>query len=323
MTPRVSVVMPAYRAASTVGGAVSSVLQQTFDDLELVVVDDGSDDATGEIARAHGDRVRVVRQDNAGVAAARNRGIAEARGELVAFCDADDVLLPGHVGALVEAYDAAPGRRIATANSYWLFPGGIDARKTRFRGGYPAPERQRLAILQQNIVSTMSLFPRSLVDEIGPFDVSRRRAEDWDFWLRAVYAGYRVVLQPRPLALYRWTAGGLTSSFDAMDADVVDILRRVAERDDLLPEERAYLERRLAGPEPRELSRRGDDALRAGRYGEAAQLYRRAASLVPSERPLVWKARAISLVPPLAGRALRARQLRGERSLGFDERHVR
>lgn len=323
MSPRVTVVMPARNAARWIGGAVSGVLAQTYEDLELVVVEDGSTDATAAIVEAHGGPVRLVPGPGSGVAAARNRGIAEARGELVAFCDADDYWFPLHLQALVEAYDATPGKRLVTANTYWLFPGGIETSKQRYRGGFPRPERQRLAILEQNYVSTMSLFPRSLVDEIGPFDEGRRRAEDWDFWIRAVYAGYRVVLQPRPLALYRWTEGGLTSSFDAMDADVREILASLESRLELRPDERAYLERRLAGPEPRALSREGDAALRDRRYGDAARSYRAAAALVPSERPLVLKSRVLSLAPPLVGPLLRARQLRIERDVGFDERHVR
>ena len=199
MTHRVSVVMPAFEAEQTIGAAVSSVLQQTYTDWELVVVDDGSTDATAAIAAAHPGPIRVVRQENAGVAAARNRGIAEARGELVAFCDADDILLPGHLDALLSTWQRSGG--IATSNCYWLFPGGIDRSKTRYRGGFPPPERQRHAILEQNFVLTMSLFPRRLVDDIGPFDTSLQRAEDWDFWLRAIYAGYRVALQATPLAL--------------------------------------------------------------------------------------------------------------------------
>jgi hypothetical protein len=323
MSPRVSVVMPAYNAAATVGAAVSTVLAQTYADFELVLVDDGSVDATGAIAGAHEGPVRVVRQENGGVAAARNRGIDEAGGELVAFCDADDLWFAQHLEALVDAYDAVDGRRIATANSYWLFPGGIDPSKVRYRGAFPEPARQRVAILEQNFVNTMSLFPRSLVAEIGPFDVGRRRAEDWDFWLRAIYAGYCIVLQRRPLALYRWGTEGLSSDYAQMDVDIEEILRLTAARPDLRSDERSYLDRRLSGPAPRELSRQGDEALRAGRYAEAASLLRDAAMLVPSERPLVWKARALRVAPPLVGRVLRARQRRIEGSVGFGEGHTR
>ena len=144
-------------------------------------MDDGSSDATGAIASSFPEPVRVVRQENAGVAAARNRGIAEARGELIAFCDADDVLLPRHVEALVETYDRT-GAGLATSNCYWLFPGGIHPSRTRYKGRLPGPEKQRLAILEQNFVSTMSLFPKALVDEIGLFDEELVVAEDWGFW---------------------------------------------------------------------------------------------------------------------------------------------
>ena len=318
---RVSVVIPAYDAETTVGAAVSSVLWQTYRDFEVVVVDDGSRDATGTIAAAFPEPVRVVRQGNSGVAAARNRGVGESRGEVIAFCDADDVLLPRHLEALVDTYDRAGG--IATSNCYWLFAGGIHPSRTRYKGRFPAPDRQRLAILEQNFVSTMSLFPKTLAEEIGSFDTELEVAEDWDFWLRAIYAGNRIALQPRPLALYRWGASGLSAERARMDEHAEAVLRKAAARDDLTAEERAYLDRRLAGPGPAELGREGDAALRRGRYGEAAASYRAAAALAPSEPKLVWKSRALRLAPRVVGPLLRSRQLRIEDSVGFDEGQAR
>jgi glycosyltransferase involved in cell wall biosynthesis len=315
-------VIPAFDSERTVGGAISSVLWQTYQDFEVVVVDDGSRDATGSIAASFPEPVRVVSQENAGVAAARNRGIAEAHGELVAFCDADDVLLPRHLEALVATYDSSGGG-IATSNCYWLFPGGIHPARTRYKGGFPRPERQRLAILEQNFVSTMSLFPKVLVDEIGPFDEELVVAEDWDFWLRAIYSGRRVALQSEPFALYRWGDSGLAADAKRMDEHAAAVLRKAAARDDLSDEERAYLERRLGGPGPAELGRAGDEALRAGRYREAAASYRTAAELAPSERPLLWKARVMRTAPWLAGPVLRSRQLRIERAVGFEKGHTR
>ena len=100
----------------------------------------------------------------------------------------------------------------------------------RYKGRFPEPARQRLAILEQNFVSTMSLFPKALVDEIGPFETELAVAEDWDFWLRAIYAGQRVALQPRPLALYRWGSESLSSAPARMDEHVEAVLRRAAER---------------------------------------------------------------------------------------------
>jgi glycosyltransferase involved in cell wall biosynthesis len=313
--------MPAYQAERSIGAAVSSVLWQTYRDLELIVVDDGSTDATGTIAEAHRGPVRVVRQENCGVAAARNRGIAEASGELVTFCDADDLLFERHLEALLAVWEAHGG--IATANSYWLFPGGVHPSRVRYKGNFPPPERQRLAILEHNFVSTMSLFPRRLVDELGPFDEQRRWAEDWDFWLRAVFAGHRISLQPEPLALYRWGSTGLSAEREEMDAHIESLLESAARRPDLIDAERAYLRRRLAGPGPRRLIRLGDEALRDGRYRDAERSYRAAAALCPSDPRLVWKARSLRLSPALLGRLVRARQLRIERRVGFEEGHVR
>ena len=320
MSPRVSVVMAAYNAETTVGAAASSVAWQTYRDTELVVVDDGSTDATASVAEAI-PGARVVRQEHRGTASARNRGIAEATGELVALCDADDLLFPQHVDALVSVHERHGG--IATSNCYWLLPGGIHPSRVRYKGRFPAPERQRVAILEQNFVSTMSIFRRRLVDEIGPFDEKRAWGEDWEFWLRAIYAGHRVHLQPKPLALYRWADTGLSAARDAMDEHVDEVLRSAAQRRDLQPEEREYLDRRLSGPGPRRLSRSGDEALRAGRYREAAADYREAAALCPSEPRLVWKARVLRFAPRLVGPLVRARQLKLERELGFSEGHVR
>ena len=318
---RVSLVMPAFDAERTVGAAISSALWQTYRDLEVVVVDDGSRDATGEIAAAFPEPVRLVRQENGGVASARNRGIAESRGELIAFCDADDVLLPRHLEALLQIFDRAGG--IATSNCYWLFPGGIHPARTRYKGNFPRPERQRLAILEQDFVLTMSLFPKALWEEIGPFDEELIVAEDWDFWLRAIYAGHRVSLQPRPLALYRWGSSGLASDQRRMDEHAEAVLRKALARDDLAPEERTYLKRRLAGPGPAALGRQGDEALRRGRYREAAARYHEAAELCPSEAALRWKARVMRGAPWLTGPLVRARQLRIETAVGFEQEHVR
>ncbi len=321
MSPRVSVVMPAYNAAWSIAAAASSVLWQSYRDLELVVVDDGSTDGTADVVSALDGPVKLIRQENAGVAAARNRGIEAASGELIAFCDADDLWFAEHLAALLDVWDRHGG--IATSNCFWLFPRGIHPSRVRYKGRFPEPARQRRAILEQNFVSTMSVFPRTLVDEIGPFDEQRRRAEDWDFWLRAIYAGHRVSLQREPLALYRWGDSGLSSGWREMDSDIEAIFDGLETRVTLTDDERAYVQRRRSGPGPRTLGREGDAALRDGRYAEAARAYRQAAGLCPAERPLVWKARVLSLAPPLVGPLVRRRQLRIEDQLGYDDGHVR
>ena len=313
--------MPAYRAERTIGRAIAGILSQTYRDLELIVVDDGSDDATVSIVEAHNGPVRSVPESHAGVAAARNAGIQASGAELIAFCDSDDMWFEPQLQAMIAVYERRGG--IVTTDSWWLLPRGVHPARRRYKGRFPAPDRQRMAILQQNFVSTMSLFPRSLFDQLGGFSEDLQRAEDWDFWARAIFAGYRVSLQPEPLSLYRWSESSLSADVAEMDRSVDEVLRRLAARSDLTDEERDYLDKRLSGPSPRELSRRADDELRSGHYLSAARAYRRAASLCPAERPLVWKARLISLAPPLLGPVIRKRQLGIERATGHTERHTR
>jgi len=103
---RVSVVIPLYNKARYINRCLRSICAQTFSDFELIVVDDGSSDGGGQIARAFGDaRIRVIQQQNAGPGAARNRGLAEAQGEYIAFLDADDEWMPGYLARAVTALD--------------------------------------------------------------------------------------------------------------------------------------------------------------------------------------------------------------------------
>ena len=164
-----------------------------------------------------------------------------------------------------------------------------------------------MAILQMTFAPTMALFERSLFEEIGPYDESLSRAEDWDFWLRAIFAGRVAHLQPEPTVVYRLSPSSLTAAETAMDRAEESVLRKASLRPDLTTDERAYLERRLSGPGPAALGREADEALRDGRWWAAARLYRRAASLCPDYRPLVTKARLMSIAPPLAGRVARRR----------------
>jgi glycosyltransferase involved in cell wall biosynthesis len=312
--------MAAYQAEATVGAAVESVLWQSYRDRELIVVDDGSIDRTPDIVSAHRS-VRLIRQDNAGVATARNRGIGEADSELITFLDADDLLFERHLEALVDVYEREGD--IVTPNSYWLLPGGIHPIRRRYRGRFPRPHEQRRAILEHNFMSIQSLFSRHVIEKIGSFSEDLIRASDWDFWIRAILGGFRARLQPLPLSLYRWGGTGLSAEWEAMDRAVDAVLRRVLEREDLRDEERASIERRLAGPSPRELVRRGDEALRQGRYRDAERCYRLAMPHYTSERAFILKARLLRPAPWLVGPIIRSWQTRVERRLRISREHTR
>jgi glycosyltransferase involved in cell wall biosynthesis len=302
MKPRVSVVIAAFNSETTLGATLSGALTQTMPVEEIIVVDDGSTDSTAAVARAHGPRVRVVVQPNAGVAAARNRGLSEAAGELVTFIDADDFWLPSCIERLVEQRPA--GKWIAAANAYYLRANGLRTDDVRLRGRFPGAAQQRQAILEENFVPSMTLFPRSLVEEIGGFDETLEVAEDWDLWLRAIFAVWRVAAVAEPLGVQRRTDVSLSTDVERMDAWVLGVLAKSHDSLTLSADERAYVERRLVSTQPGTLIRDGEAALRRGDYAEGAAALRAAGALCPTNTRLLAKARLLRAGGPIAARVL-------------------
>jgi colanic acid/amylovoran biosynthesis glycosyltransferase len=185
-TPIVSVIIPAYNAASTLRKTLDSVLAQTFTSFEIVVVDDGSTDDTMAVATTADDpRVRVLAQSNAGVSAARNRGAAAARGELLAFLDADDLWAPDKLACQVAALQAHPDAGLAFSWTAY-----VDDRGDRLPVGDVAIRAEgwvfRDLLLRGNFVASGSgaLIRRTAFDAVGGFEPTLRTAEDWDFYLR-------------------------------------------------------------------------------------------------------------------------------------------
>lgn len=146
-TPRVSVVMPAYNRAGEIGEALESVLAQDFEDFEVVVVDDGSTDDTAAIAAKFGPAVQVLRQPNGGVSAARNTGLKATRGELIAYCDADDVQFPFRLALQAAALDRFPQAGLLAADFSTWIDGQVTARshlRSRWLGPSTRPLDQDL-----------------------------------------------------------------------------------------------------------------------------------------------------------------------------------
>jgi glycosyltransferase involved in cell wall biosynthesis len=182
---RVSVVMPLYDGARYVGEALASVLAQTRAPDEVVVVDDGSHDEGPRIVARHAG-VRCVRQDNAGCAAARNRGVAEASGEAVAFVDQDDVWRPDHLARMLDVLERDPAVGfVACALENFLSP-ELDAPP-------PGVEPAMLAVPQHGMGTNTLVARRELFARIGPFDPAMVPVDDSEWLLRAVDAGVRFV----------------------------------------------------------------------------------------------------------------------------------
>lgn len=168
----VSVVIPVHNGARFLAEALESVLEQ--EPAEVIVVDDGSSDGSADIARSFD--VTVLRQDNQGVAAARNAGIEVSRGEAIAFLDADDLWLPGKLRAQVDCLHAHPSVGYVLTNLICVLD-GVD------RPHWLKPEL--LEHQQAGVVPSTLLVRRETFDAVGPFDPQRRFAEDVDWFARA------------------------------------------------------------------------------------------------------------------------------------------
>lgn len=189
----VSVIIPTYNRAKTVRVAVDSVLAQTFKNFELIVVDDGSGDDTAKALKAYGDRIRVISQPNQGVSAARNAGIALARGGLIAFLDSDDVWLPHKLQAQADFFAANPDAMWQQTEEIWVRNGKRVNPKRRHqkRRGRIFQESLELCLISPSAV----MLRREVLDEFGLFDENLPACEDYDLWLR-ILTKYPVYLDP-------------------------------------------------------------------------------------------------------------------------------
>ena len=225
--PRVSVVIPAYNAAACVRRAVDSVLAQTCADFELLVVDDGSRDATREVLAGYGERLRVLAQANAGPAAARNHGLREARGEFVAFLDADDWWLPAKLERQVALLDARPGLGFCSTATQVLTPTGAPDQAWPCCADDGTPLLERLFVQGAAVSGSTSgvLARAALLREVGGFDERLRGFEDPDLWLRlAARTGYACIAEP--LTVVVRTPGSVSSHLPRMRAATLASFRK-------------------------------------------------------------------------------------------------
>ena len=194
--PRVSVIVPLFNKAGYVGRALASISSQTFADFEVIVVDDGSTDGGAEIVARHRDpRVRLVSQQNSGPGAARNRGIEQSRGLLLAFLDADDEWLPHYLQAGIAGMESGGARHAAHTCAYFDEPSGTDSSAMwRNRGFVPgvcqvdANTRPETLLHRVAFMSPCTTVARAeVIRKLGGFyEKNCRYAEDAYLWLRVL-----------------------------------------------------------------------------------------------------------------------------------------
>lgn len=221
--PAVSVIVPAYNAERYLALALNSALQQTFESVEIIVVNDGSSDQTGAIAdqyqRDYPDRVRVIHQSNGGLVQARNAAIQVARGRYLALLDSDDIWLPHHLARCVDHLDAHPQCGLVHANIVRIDEHGavlhVPARDWR---NDPSQSWQRLFVRDEHVSCCTTVFRKALAEQVGAFDARFNRigCEDRDFWL-SIMAISHAHFFDAVHAQYRLHSGNFSKSRDKME----------------------------------------------------------------------------------------------------------
>lgn len=238
--PRVSVIIPTYERRGSVGAAVESALQQTFSDLEVVVVDDGSTDGTADyLEQAFTDpRLNVHRKENGGTATARNHGLHAARGEFVAFLDSDDLYLPEFVAAQLASLDANSASAASVTDA-------------RYEGGWKhtwdtvfarcVPPQGIAEMLQGRWALAGAMMVRTAVARQLRFD-PQVHMEDTDFLFRFFAAGYRLSVVSQPLVVYRRAqeAAGASQKSDQRDRIRLEFIRLLEAYAEHAPDEREH-----------------------------------------------------------------------------------
>lgn len=237
--PLVSVIIPVYNGEQTIRETIASVLNQTFSDLELIVINDGSQDSTLEIVSTIQDfRINVFSYPNTGLAASRNRGISHAAGEYISFIDADDLWAPEKLEAQLKALQANSQAAVA-----YSWSDCIDESSQFLRtGGHITINGDVYAkLLLVNFLENGSnpLIRRQAFDEVGGFDESLPAAQDWDMWLRLANR-YHFVAVSSPQVLYRISANSMSANIFRFEKACLQVIERGFAR---APESLQYLKK--------------------------------------------------------------------------------
>jgi glycosyltransferase involved in cell wall biosynthesis len=221
-SPLVTVVIPCYKQAGFLREAIENVLSQTYRNFEIIVVDDGSPDNTSEVASRY-DEVRLIRQENRGLAGARNRGLEEARGEYVVFLDSDDRLLPEALEVGVRELEAHPECAFVSGHYRAIDADGSSSRAlrpTHVEGDH------YLALLRDNYISMPAVvtYRRGVFAEVGGFDSRVDAAADWDLYLR-IARRFPVHHHGELVAEYRWHGANMSGDPALMLSSTVTVLR--------------------------------------------------------------------------------------------------
>ena len=236
----ISVIIPVYNSEKTIQETLKSVLNQTFSDFEVIVINDGSQDSTLDIISSIQDsRIKVFSYPNAGISASRNRGISQASGEFIAFLDHDDLWTPDKLESQLRALQENPQAAVAYS---WT---DLIDEASQFIKPYShlsVTGNVHEKLLVSNFLKTASnpLIRKEALIQLGGFDQSICGPEDWDLFLRLA-AHYHFVAVPRPQVLYRMITGSASTNVFRQEVESLKVIERAFNQ---APESLQHLKKR-------------------------------------------------------------------------------
>lgn len=219
MSPAFTIVLPAYDAATYLPQTIESVLNQTFTDFELIIIDDGSTDNTAAIAyhyKKKDKRIKILFQSNQGVSATRNQGINHSNSKYIGFIDADDKWFPDNLASHFKHLEANPDLGVSYAKVEFLDLDGNHTGKIA-RGRLTKLQPQHLLYDNPTMTASNLVIRRQVFQEIGCFDCTMSYSEDLNFLFRVACSDWRIEGINQVLLGYRTTQGGLSSQLYKME----------------------------------------------------------------------------------------------------------
>jgi glycosyltransferase involved in cell wall biosynthesis len=222
---KVTIVVPAYNADRWLRDALNSAVAQAYQAHEIIVVDDGSEDRTGEIARSFGNKIIYIKQSNQGVSAARNTALRAATGDWIALLDSDDLFVPEKLEKQVAVIEANPELVVVYSAFQYLFSDGEILQKPSF----PAVKLWPGLRYRTPILPSTSMIRRSALEEVGGFSTEYHHGEDWELWFRLVrrYGAKAFQDVPEILTTYRHWENNVTKNFTRTAAATLRLLDTV------------------------------------------------------------------------------------------------
>jgi glycosyltransferase involved in cell wall biosynthesis len=233
--PLVSVIIPVYNSQKYIAQAVNSVLEQTYRNYEIIAIDDGSTDNSQKILKSYDKQIRYIYRDNQGVAATRNYGIELAKGELIAFLDADDFFLPDKLAKQVNCFSQNPDLGMVICG--WQLVDANGQKISEVELWRYAPELDLAsAVLYKPARPSATMLSREWCQKIHGFDVNLARAEDLDFLLRLISDNCPAIWLKEIQVCYRQHFGSLMTGGKALLTDTEIVMQQFFDRTDLPPE---------------------------------------------------------------------------------------